>query len=166
MAGITLVELMVTLAVAAIIMGIAMPSFTGLVNGSRLTAQANELVTGIQLARSEAIRLNRSVDFCGSTDGTSCAAGGDWTQWLVLGVADNQILHSGEVNPSTRVWGDVSNLTFRSDGLARLADGTLANTDLFVCMPVSRPTENIRQLAVSGGSRTSVRSVEGAGECP
>lgn len=164
-AGFTLIELMVTLVVAAIILGIALPNFTGLVNGSRLTAQTNELVTGIQLARSEAIRLNRTVNFCGSTDGASCAAAGDWSQWLVLRAADNELLHSGLVNPATRVWADANTLAFRADGLARLADGSLASSNVFVCMPVSRPAQNIRQLAVTGGTRTSVSSADGGGEC-
>lgn len=164
-AGFTLVELMVTLVVAAVILGIAVPNFTGLVNSSRLTAQANELVTGIQLARSEAIKLNRQVSFCGSTDGINCAAAGDWSQWLVLRASDGELLHSGVVNPSTRVWAADGALNFRSDGLARLANGAVANGNITVCMPVSRPAQNIRQVALAGGSRTNVVSVDGQGEC-
>lgn len=166
MAGFTLVELMVTLVVAAVVLGIAVPNFTGMVNSSRLAAQANELVTGIQLARSEAIRLNRQVRFCGSTDGVNCVAAGDWTQWLVLRADNNTLLHSGAVNASTRVWGDVPALNFRSDGLAHQPNGALVNTSLHVCMPVTRPAQNIRQVTLSAGGRTSVVSAEGQGECP
>lgn len=166
MAGFTLVELMVTLVVAAVVLGIAVPNFTGLVNSSRLTAQANELVTGVQLARSEAIRLNRQVRFCGSQDGTNCLAAGDWAQWIVVRADTNELLHSGVVNPATRVYGDDPSMDFRSDGLARLANGTLANITMNICMPVSRPVDNIRQLNVTGGSRTNVASASGQGDCP
>lgn len=164
MAGFTLVELMITLVVAAVVLGIAVPNFTGMVNSSRLTAQANELVTGIQLARSEAIKLNRQVSFCGSTDGTNCAAAGDWTRWVVRTATD--VLHTGEVNPAAQVSADNNVIGFRSDGLARLANGSLASVTLTVCMPVSRPVQNIRQVTLANGSRTTVVSAEGQGECP
>lgn len=166
MAGFSLVELMVTLVVAAVVMGIAVPNFSGLVNSSRLTAQANELVTGIQLARSEAIRLNRQVAFCGSTDGASCVAAGDWSQWIVLRTDTNALLHSGNVNPALQVSAADPVVRFRSDGLARLANGTLADTALTVCVPASRPADNIRQVSVAGGSRTNVTAENGDGECP
>ena len=55
--GFTLVELIVTLAVAAILMGTAVPSFTSLVNSNRLATQANDLLGAMMIARSEAIRL-------------------------------------------------------------------------------------------------------------
>lgn len=166
MAGFTLVELMVAVVVAAIALSIALPNFTGLVNSSRLTAQANELVTGVQLARSEAIRLNRPVRFCGSADGANCQAAGDWNQWIVVRADTNELLHSGAINTVTRVYGNDPAMDFRSDGLARLANGTLANITVNICMPVSRPVENIRLLNVNGGSRTNVSSAGGQGACP
>lgn len=166
-AGFTLVELMITLAVAAVVMAIAVPNFTGLVNSTRLTTQANELVTGLQLARSEAIRLNRQVTFCGGADAaaTTCAAAGNWGNWLVLRTATGEVLHSGPVNASVEVSSAAAALAFRADGLARTADGALANTSIRLCMPVSRPVDNIRQVSLAGGSRTSVASESGDGEC-
>lgn len=163
-AGFTLIELMVTLVVAAVILGIAVPNFTGLVNSSRLTAQANELVTGIQLARSEAIKLNRTVNFCGSADGTNCAAAGDWTRWVVRSASD--VLHTGEINPATQVNADNNVIAFRPDGLARLANGNLAAVTVTVCMAVARPAQNIRQVTLANGSRTNVAAVDGQGACP
>lgn len=163
-AGFTLIELMVTLVVLGVVMAIAVPSFTGMINSSRLATQANDLMAGIKIARSEAVRLNRPVTFCGSTNGTTCAAAGSWNQWLVMR-ADGTVLHTGAINAPIQVWGDVTALNFRSDGLARNANGTVATTVFRACLPTTRPVENQRAITISGGSRANVTSVNGQGAC-
>jgi type IV fimbrial biogenesis protein FimT len=75
-------ELLVTVAILAILATLATPSFTSLINSNRLTAQANEVVASLQLARTEAIKQNRRTIICRSTDGASCAGAGQWTQWI------------------------------------------------------------------------------------
>ena len=59
--GFTLMELMVTIAIAAILVGIAIPSFTSIITSNRLTTSANELVTALNLARSEAVKRGQQV---------------------------------------------------------------------------------------------------------
>ncbi len=59
--GFTLLELMVTVAIAAILVTVAMPSFTGTIISNRLTTINNELVGALNLARSEAIKRNQQV---------------------------------------------------------------------------------------------------------
>ena len=54
--GFTLIELMVTVAVLAIVLSLGVPSYRALIINNRLTAQANALVASINLARSEAIK--------------------------------------------------------------------------------------------------------------
>ena len=68
--GFTLIELMVTVAVLAIIIAFAVPSFVNLVENSRVTTQANTLLAAMNLARSEAIKQgvpvsvqNKPADF-------------------------------------------------------------------------------------------------------
>ena len=59
--GFTLIELMVTIAIAAIVLGIAIPSFSSTITSNRLTTSANELVTALNLARSEAVKRGQHV---------------------------------------------------------------------------------------------------------
>ncbi|QID17194.1 prepilin-type N-terminal cleavage/methylation domain-containing protein [Nitrogeniibacter mangrovi] len=66
--GFTLIELMVTLAVAAILAAIAAPSFTRMIEDNRITTQANDLLTGIASARSEAIKRGVSVTITPKTN--------------------------------------------------------------------------------------------------
>ena len=81
--GFTLIELLVTLAVAAILLGIAMPAFSSFVQNSRLSMEANTLVYDLNLARSEAVKLDTPVEVCASNDGANC--GGTWANgWIVL----------------------------------------------------------------------------------
>jgi type IV fimbrial biogenesis protein FimT len=83
--GFTLVELMVTLLVLAILLGLAVPSFRDASLSSRLTGYANDLVAGVQIARSEAIKRNATVTLCASEDGATCAEDVGWeVGWIVL----------------------------------------------------------------------------------
>lgn len=87
--GFTLIELMVTIAVMAIGMAIAFPSFTGMIRSNRAAAGTNALIATFNLARTEAIRSNRGAGVCPSTNGTSCATSGGWEQgWLVWSDVD------------------------------------------------------------------------------
>lgn len=65
--GFTLIELMVTIAVAAILIAIAVPSFKNLTVSNALTTAANDMVGALNLARMEAIKLNATVQFCSNS---------------------------------------------------------------------------------------------------
>lgn len=87
--GLTLIELMTALGIAAILMAVAIPSFRNASLGSRLSASANNLLASVQLARSEAIKRNVAVTLCASADGATCAGGGGWEQgWVVRSAAE------------------------------------------------------------------------------
>ncbi len=94
--GFTLVELMVTVAVLAVLMAIGYPSFQSTLRSNRVATGSNELMAGFALARSEAIRNTRSSGLCPSSDGSSC--GQDWSAgWLVWEDRDSDgLLGSGE----------------------------------------------------------------------
>jgi type IV fimbrial biogenesis protein FimT len=82
--GFTLVELMVTLLVLAVLLGLAVPSFRDAALSSRLTGYANDLVASVQIARSEAIKRNATVTLCASANGTSCQNVGWEEGWIIL----------------------------------------------------------------------------------
>jgi len=84
--GFTLVELMATILVLAILIGLAVPSFNNASLSSKLTGFANDLVASAQLARSEAVKRNAAVTLCASEDGTACDDPEGWEAgWIVLG---------------------------------------------------------------------------------
>jgi type IV fimbrial biogenesis protein FimT len=59
--GFTLIELMVTIAVLAILATVGIPGFVDLVQNNRVTTQANELVTALNVGRTEAVKRGRPV---------------------------------------------------------------------------------------------------------
>lgn len=85
--GFTLLEMMVVIAVLAIVMSIAVPSFQGVARNSRTSSVANELLSALILARSEAVRRGKTVMVCRSDTSAvppSCN-GTSWTDgWLVF----------------------------------------------------------------------------------
>jgi len=91
-AGLTLVELLVVLAVAAILAQIALPNFSEIIQNNRSATQLNDLQTSLTFARSEAIKRNRSVGICkANASGTACQDSGvNWhAGWLVFEDLDN-----------------------------------------------------------------------------
>jgi len=59
--GVTLIELIITISIAGILVSIAIPSFSSIIRSTRLTTYANELVTSLNLARSEAVKRGVQV---------------------------------------------------------------------------------------------------------
>jgi type IV fimbrial biogenesis protein FimT len=74
-AGFTLIELMVVIAIIAIGLGIAAPSVRNLTLNARMSAQANDLLADLALARTEAIKRNVRVAMCSSSTGLACTGG-------------------------------------------------------------------------------------------
>lgn len=82
--GLTLIELMVAVAVLAILLSIGIPSFQSLVAQNRATSAANELQSTLQFARSTAIAQARPVTVCAADFGFSpprCATGTTAVNW-------------------------------------------------------------------------------------
>ncbi len=75
--GFTLIELMVTIVIVAILLGIAVPEFSTFMKNNRIATAASELLADLALARSEAGKRGQNVTVCISSDGATCA-GTDW----------------------------------------------------------------------------------------
>ena len=92
--GFTLVELMVTLAVAAVLAMVAVPGMTQLFRSARLSAQTDQLVSALNLARLEAVKRRQDIQLCGAANpagATNCTgvAVADWTNgWVIFDGVD------------------------------------------------------------------------------
>lgn len=100
--GFTLIELMVAVAVLAILSAIAIPQMTRMITMARVSGTMNEYIAGVNLARAEAVSRGVRVTICAAASTTSCRTSGtDWTVggWIVFvddGLNPGQI-DAGEV---------------------------------------------------------------------
>lgn len=82
--GVTLIELMVTLAIMAILAAIALPAFRDSIRRNEVTAASNALLADLSYARSEAANRGLQVSVCPSVDGVTCGGTTTYdTGWIV-----------------------------------------------------------------------------------
>jgi type IV fimbrial biogenesis protein FimT len=180
--GFTLIEVIITVAVLAVLVTLAVPSFEHMRNVSSLAATSNDLVAALQTARSEAVRLRAPVAVCRSDDGAGCEAGaGEWGGWLVFADLDRSgglsagdpIIQTGSfparvrVSPSQEISALGNQVTYRPNGLARAAAGqALLAGFVQACIASNRPQENVRRVTLGAGGRVAVLPMTGGGACP
>jgi type IV fimbrial biogenesis protein FimT len=84
-AGFTLIEMLVAIAIAAILLALAAPSFEDAAVGSKVSDIATKVAVAANNARSEAIKRNGEVVVCMSADGENCTTTGSWEQgWIAF----------------------------------------------------------------------------------
>lgn len=166
--GFTLIELMVTISIMAIIAGIALPSYQNLIENTELRTASQAFYGSLVLARSEAVKNNQPVAMCKSSNGTSCAGSGNWEAgWLIYidADADNTLDNDEEIlessaslnGPTIRATdANLHQVVYQADGTHRVA----VNFNVCIDDDVSRGS----QIAIGLTGRPSTE--KGASACP
>jgi type IV fimbrial biogenesis protein FimT len=93
-AGVTLIELLITLSISTLLLAVAIPSLSSFIDDNRLSSRTFELVGAMNLARSEAIKRGAWVSLCKTkhpeATPTVCQADAGWEQGLVIFVDNTQ----------------------------------------------------------------------------
>ncbi|MCC7464215.1 MAG: GspH/FimT family pseudopilin [Gammaproteobacteria bacterium] len=141
--GFTLIELMVVLALAAIMLGLAVPNMRQFILNNRLTSGANDLLRAVNQARSEAIKRQGIVTLCATDepdeDEPACS-GNAFSGWVVFvdGDADGAF-DNGEVKLSSGSTASGVRVSSDHDGILCYAPSGFAGVD---CGGLA-PTQNI-----------------------
>jgi len=119
--GFTLIELMVAIAILAIVIAIAAPSFNRTVQSNRAAVMSNELVGALQTTRSEALKRRTNVTLCRrNADGSACETGTDWSAgWLLI--QGSFVLRVWEPATGITLTGPTDGVTYRSNGTTTLS---------------------------------------------
>jgi len=177
--GFTLIELMVTLSVVAVLLVVAVPGFQTAVNSNRLAASANEMLASLQTARMEAIRRNRRTLVCFSANAGAASptcATSNLNGWLTFVDADRNgnyngadtLLRTSTFNAPVQLLASSSvggKFVFRSDGMAHDSSDALLDGTVDFCIPTTNPSQNVRHIQIGSGSRIAIESGDGAGTC-
>jgi len=92
--------MIMTVAIAAIVLGLGVPGFQQLIRANRTVTEVNRLVTALSLARSEAVKRNATVAMCRAS-GSNCSNAVNWENgWVVF--ADN-VTQNGTINAGEQV---------------------------------------------------------------
>lgn len=183
--GFTLLEMMITISIGAILLAIAAPNMRSFIVSNRLTSSANEIMGALGLARSEAVRRNQRVVFCPVTvsDGVpntaNCVNPGTatWQAWMIFedtqpanGTLDAgeeviragvfpagaaQVLASASLRDASK--GNAL-ISFRPDGIAKPHGSAteIQQVALRLCDTSTSLGENARTIDLVFGSRLSV----------
>jgi type IV fimbrial biogenesis protein FimT len=167
--GVTLIELLTTIAILSVLLAGAAAGFSKVGASMRLSTFSNSFLAQMHLARSEAIKRNGRVVMCKSADGLACATGGGWEQgWMVFHDANNNglreshepLIRRGEALPrGYRIAGNqaVSRyVSFSPFGGTRLTSGAFQAGTITVCKESGGPTEG-RQVVINSVGRPRIQ---------
>lgn len=158
--GFTLPELIATVAIAAILLTVGVPSLLRLLNSSAITGYTNELTGALALARSEAIVEKNTVTICKSADLLDCDSSVNWADgWIVfIDIDGDQTVDTAD--RIVRVHDTLSaQVTLKYNNLAYLRYGYKGDLDsgnpgTFTFCPANNDATLARGVIVAGTGRT------------
>ena len=161
--GFTIIELMVTLGIVALLLAAGVPGFRGLIMDNRLVSSSNQFVTSVNMARSTAVKFQRNATVCSSTNYDdpvpTCAGATDWsTGWIVWVDKDRDatpdageiISVYGPLDPTTTFSSTAATaFTYDARGF-----GTTGGDQMMLCD--NRTAETGRRIRVNAAGRTNI----------
>ena len=170
--GFTLYELLISLALLAVLVSIAVPSFSIYLIKSRQSVEINSLFHGAHLARKESIMRRKVVSLCPSVDGLQCSSTLDWSEgWLMFANADadspprvdtgETILKYHKVASAVEISANRRGFTWRAT-VKRATNGTLV-----ACDRANRVAPKALVVSYTGRPRVATKRPDGRPyECP
>jgi type IV fimbrial biogenesis protein FimT len=161
-AGFTLTELLVVVAIIAILLAIGVPSYRYVTNSSRMSAEINGLLGDLQFARAEAIKEGQPVSLCVSSNGTTCSGSTNWQNgWIVFpdpnqnvtpaagSILRQQSAFTGTTPDTLSPNTAVSSVSFNRDGFAQSAGGGAFPATILTLHEKTNSPNYTRCLAIS-----------------
>ncbi len=167
--GFTLTELLIVLSLAGVMVALGMPHFGDMVQDNRRAAEVNRFVTGLNLARTEALKRRTTVTVCKSSDGATCTPAAGWEDgWIVFANLDGDdppVVDGGEtiirVSPASANniqitgFGDFTDdVNYGFDGYPRLAATSVGGRINF-CDDRGAPAARAVLISNTGRARLS-----------
>ena len=153
--GLTLIELMLVLAVLAVLVTLAAPSMSTLIHSNQIRTQTSRLMTAINLARSEAISRNSPVSLCPSAlvlSGQPVCSGTYADGWIVFSNRDKDRVVDAGIDEVIRAFEGLPVGYTLTNKL-----GTIAATELINYLPDGSSRRN-RTLMLCASSDASIPS--------
>lgn len=159
--GFTVIELMITIVLLVILIGLAAPSFSDILRDQRIKTATFDVYASLVFARSEAIKRNQRVAVCAkNADGNGCENSTDWALgWIVYLDADgngfpgavSDILKKQDAISGIAVTGTGTNVNYTGDG--RLG----AAVPVFVLSSPESPAVTARCVRLDLSGRPNVK---------
>ena len=174
--GFSLLELLVTAAIASLLMAVTLPAMTGMLDTQRRISAINTFVASLHLARGEAIKRNGRAVLCKSSNGEQCTRTGGWEQgWILFHDGNNNanwdpgellLQQQGPLGKRVRLSGNspvAHYVSYSATGSAKLVSGAFQAGTFTLC-PQNGAAGDVRKVVLSGTGRP--RTVKGvAADC-
>ncbi len=150
--GFTVLEAMVTMAIVAILLGVALPGFRTISEENKAVACANKVVTSIHMARAEAVSLRQQVNLVVTGNG----------EWMMVNVGTGATIQNFECDDQGMTITSAQNIfSFSPNGFRTIPSAT--DTVTFC----SDSLGSGRRLTINTSGSTSMEKVlAGSGVCP
>lgn len=171
--GFTLVELMITLAVAVVLIMIAVPSFKSITLSNQLTTTANDIVNAINSARMEAVKRNASTQLCSNSAsantsdplGSACDTETGAVYVLTTPRPTQVLAGTPGIAAPLQLNGDMTALRFTAQGLGQKVGTSTPYSNIVADICTSQMgSNNHRVITMTAGSILVTATTSGA--CP